>query len=103
MFFDGGVIVVEVDVPPDIIDVVDEDVDIIDDEYALPHDLADSDDEDLINVDDDEVERCCTVLGGDSDGEDRPPQHYVPTGCRVASLTEVKANESPIWAAGQRA
>nr|GEW36149.1 hypothetical protein [Tanacetum cinerariifolium] len=36
----------EVDVPPDIIDVVN-------DEDALPHDLADSDNEDLINVDDD--------------------------------------------------
>nr|GFA33923.1 hypothetical protein [Tanacetum cinerariifolium] len=92
-FFDGGVIVVEVDpdiihfynssnlslstslnyldnatlhingqstkvdVPPYIIDVVDEDDDIIDDEYALPHDLADSDDEDLINVDDDGVDK----------------------------------------------
>nr|GFA48131.1 hypothetical protein [Tanacetum cinerariifolium] len=44
----------EVDAPPDIIDVVDEDDDIIDDEDALPHDLADSDDEDLINVDDDD-------------------------------------------------
>nr|GEU56831.1 hypothetical protein [Tanacetum cinerariifolium] len=42
----------EVDAPSDIIDL-DEDDDIIDDEDALPHDLADSDDEDLINVDDD--------------------------------------------------
>ncbi|GKC76037.1 hypothetical protein Tco_1126811 [Tanacetum coccineum] len=30
------------------------DVDIIDDEDALPHDLADADDEDLVNVDDDD-------------------------------------------------
>ncbi|GJX59920.1 hypothetical protein Tco_0291310 [Tanacetum coccineum] len=43
----------DVDAPPDIIDV-DEDDDIIDDEDALPHDLADSDDEDLVNVDDDD-------------------------------------------------
>ncbi|GJX25423.1 putative reverse transcriptase domain, aspartic peptidase domain protein [Tanacetum coccineum] len=43
----------EVGAPPNIIDL-DEDDDIIDDEDALPHDLADSDDEDLINVDDDE-------------------------------------------------
>ncbi|GKA19919.1 reverse transcriptase domain-containing protein [Tanacetum coccineum] len=43
----------EVDAPPDIIDL-DEDDDIIDDEDALPHDLADSDDEDLVNVDDDD-------------------------------------------------
>ncbi|GKB65385.1 hypothetical protein Tco_0921571 [Tanacetum coccineum] len=43
----------EVDAPPDIIDP-DEDDDIIDDEDALPHDLADSDDEDLVNVVDDD-------------------------------------------------
>ncbi|GKE88258.1 hypothetical protein Tco_1565733 [Tanacetum coccineum] len=56
----------EVDAPPDIIDL-DEDDDIIDDEDALPHDLTDSDDEDalphdltdsddedLVNVDDDD-------------------------------------------------
>ncbi|GKA02735.1 putative ribonuclease H-like domain-containing protein [Tanacetum coccineum] len=47
----------EVDAPPDIIDVVDQDDDITDDEDALPHDLADSDDEDLINVDDDGVDK----------------------------------------------
>nr|GEX71612.1 hypothetical protein [Tanacetum cinerariifolium] len=47
----------EVDAPPDIIDVVDEDDDIIDDEDALPHYLVDSDDEDLINVDDDGVDK----------------------------------------------
>ncbi|GKB24299.1 hypothetical protein Tco_0863700 [Tanacetum coccineum] len=46
-----------VDAPPDIIDVPDEDGDIIGDEDALPHDLADSDAEDLINVDDDGVEK----------------------------------------------
>ncbi|GJR26477.1 hypothetical protein Tco_1102709 [Tanacetum coccineum] len=44
---------IDVDAPPDIIDV-DEDDDIIDDEDVLPHDLADSDDEDLVNVDDDD-------------------------------------------------
>ncbi|GJW40839.1 hypothetical protein Tco_0066684 [Tanacetum coccineum] len=43
----------EVDAPPDIIDL-DEDDDIIDDEDALPHDLANSNDEDLVNVDDDD-------------------------------------------------
>ncbi|GJV34094.1 hypothetical protein Tco_1394494 [Tanacetum coccineum] len=47
----------EVDAPPDIIDVVDQDDDITDDEDALPHDLADSDDEDLINDDDDGVDK----------------------------------------------
>ncbi|GKB10412.1 hypothetical protein Tco_0844335 [Tanacetum coccineum] len=43
----------EVDTPPDIIDL-DEDDDIIDNEDALPHDLADFDDEDLVNVVDDD-------------------------------------------------
>nr|GFC70238.1 hypothetical protein [Tanacetum cinerariifolium] len=47
----------EVDVPPDIIDVVGEDDDITDDEDALLHDLADSNNEDLINVDDDGVDK----------------------------------------------
>nr|GFA60981.1 hypothetical protein [Tanacetum cinerariifolium] len=47
----------EVDAPPYIIDVVEEDDDIIDDEDAFPHDLADFDDEDLINVDDDGVDK----------------------------------------------
>nr|GEY76342.1 hypothetical protein [Tanacetum cinerariifolium] len=47
----------KVDAPPDIIDVHDEDDDIIDDEDALPHDLADFDDEDLISVDDDGVDK----------------------------------------------
>nr|GEY57376.1 hypothetical protein [Tanacetum cinerariifolium] len=46
-----------VDVPPNIIDVVDEDDDITDDEDALPYDLADFDDEDLINVDNDGVDK----------------------------------------------
>nr|GEV46199.1 hypothetical protein [Tanacetum cinerariifolium] len=48
---------IEVEAPPDIIDVVEEDDNIIDDEDPLPHDLADSDDEDLINVDDDGVDK----------------------------------------------
>nr|GEX66456.1 hypothetical protein [Tanacetum cinerariifolium] len=42
------------DITPDIIDV-NEDDDLIDDEDALPHDLADSNDEDLSNDDDDDV------------------------------------------------
>ncbi|GJV53955.1 hypothetical protein Tco_1449696 [Tanacetum coccineum] len=42
---------IDVDAPPDIIDVVDEDDDIIDEEDPIPHDLADSDDEDLANLD----------------------------------------------------
>ncbi|GKB47402.1 hypothetical protein Tco_0898155, partial [Tanacetum coccineum] len=42
---------IDVDAPPDIIDVVDEDDDIIDEKDPIPHDLADSDDEDLVNLD----------------------------------------------------
>nr|GEZ60560.1 hypothetical protein [Tanacetum cinerariifolium] len=42
---------IDVDAPPDIIDVVDEDDDIIDEKVPIPHDLADSDDEDLVNLD----------------------------------------------------
>ncbi|GJY81129.1 hypothetical protein Tco_0493880 [Tanacetum coccineum] len=75
----------EVDAPPDIIDVVDQDDDITDDEDALPHDLADSDDEDLINVDDDGVDKMSADVarshGGDGGGEDRPPPYHVATGC----------------------
>nr|GEW75054.1 hypothetical protein [Tanacetum cinerariifolium] len=47
----------EVDAPPYIIDFFYEDDDIIDDEDALPHDLADYDEQDLINVDDDGVDK----------------------------------------------
>ncbi|GJW56256.1 putative reverse transcriptase domain-containing protein [Tanacetum coccineum] len=62
----------EVDAPPDIIDL-DEDDDIINDEDALPHDLADSDDEDLVNVDDDGVDVMSADVarghGGDGGGD----------------------------------
>ncbi|GJU49763.1 hypothetical protein Tco_1219318 [Tanacetum coccineum] len=57
----------EVDAPPDIIDL-DEDDDIIDDEDALPHDLAMSTD-------------VARGHGGDGGGDDRPPSHHIPTGC----------------------
>nr|GEV06943.1 hypothetical protein [Tanacetum cinerariifolium] len=74
----------EVDAPPDINDVVDEDGDIIDDEDALSRDLADSDDEDLINVDDDGVDKMSAYVarshGSDGGGKDRPLPYYVPTG-----------------------
>nr|GFA65515.1 S-adenosyl-L-methionine-dependent methyltransferases superfamily protein [Tanacetum cinerariifolium] len=42
---------INVDAPPYIIDVVDEDDDIIDEEDPIPYDLADFDDEDLVNLD----------------------------------------------------
>nr|GEZ52732.1 S-adenosyl-L-methionine-dependent methyltransferases superfamily protein [Tanacetum cinerariifolium] len=58
-----------VDAPPDIIDV-DEDDDIINEEDHIPHDLANSDDdEDLVNLDiDDDVVWC---YDGDGGGDDR--------------------------------
>nr|GEW46778.1 hypothetical protein [Tanacetum cinerariifolium] len=58
---------VKVDAPPDIIDL-DEDDDIIDDEDALPHDLADSDDEDLVNVVDDDGMSADVARGHGCDG-----------------------------------
>nr|GFC63828.1 hypothetical protein [Tanacetum cinerariifolium] len=73
--------------------------DITDDEDALPHDLADSNNEDLINMSAD-VTRS---HGGDDGGEDRPLHTMYPAVAWVASLTEAKENESPIWAAGLRA
>ncbi|GJR64438.1 hypothetical protein Tco_0010503 [Tanacetum coccineum] len=77
---------IDVDAPPDIIDVVDEDDDIIDEEDPIPHDLADSDDEDLINLDiDDGVNVMSADVawghGGDGSGDDRPPPHQIPIGC----------------------
>ncbi|GJV03335.1 signal peptide peptidase-like protein 2 [Tanacetum coccineum] len=78
---------IDVDAPPDIIDVVDEDDDIIDEEDPIPHDLADSDDEDLVNLDiDDGVNVMSADVarghGGDGGGDDRPPPYQVPTGYR---------------------
>ncbi|GJZ49616.1 hypothetical protein Tco_0603806 [Tanacetum coccineum] len=74
-----------VDAPPDIIDV-DEDEDFIDDEDVVPHDLADSDDEFLANDDDDDVAIVYSNVarghGGDSGGDDRPPPRPICTGCR---------------------
>ncbi|GKD73911.1 hypothetical protein Tco_1332193, partial [Tanacetum coccineum] len=73
---------IDVDAPPDIIDVVDEDDDIIDEEDPIPHDLADSDDEDLVNLDIDDGMSADVAQGhgGDGGGDDRPPSHHIPTG-----------------------
>nr|GEV54247.1 hypothetical protein [Tanacetum cinerariifolium] len=68
------------------------DDDIIDDEDALPHDLADDDDEDLINVDDDDVARSHDSDGG---GEDYPPPHYVPSGCGGCFANRGKGKRKP--------
>ncbi|GKD59780.1 hypothetical protein Tco_1297289 [Tanacetum coccineum] len=74
----------KVDASPDIIDL-DEDDDIINDEDALPHDLANYDEEDLVNVDDDDgVDMSADVArghGGDGGGDDHPLAHHIPTGC----------------------
>nr|GEU66978.1 ribonuclease H-like domain-containing protein [Tanacetum cinerariifolium] len=89
---------IDVDAPPDIIDVVDEDDDIIDKEDPIPHDLADSDDEDLINLDiDDGINMSADVArghGGDGGGHDRPPPYQVQ-GKKVKQLVMVK-----IWKQG---
>ncbi|GJZ35386.1 retrotransposon protein, putative, ty3-gypsy subclass [Tanacetum coccineum] len=88
-----------VDVPLDIIDL-DEDDDIIDDEDALPYDLVDSDDEDLINVDDDDGVDVMSAdvargHGGDGGGDDRPPTHHIPTGCRGCFANRGKGTRKP--------
>nr|GEZ48951.1 hypothetical protein [Tanacetum cinerariifolium] len=66
---------IDVDAPPDIIDVVDEDDDITDEEAPIPYDLVDFDDEDLISAD------VAWGHGDDRGVDDRPPSYYVPTGC----------------------
>nr|GEW64714.1 hypothetical protein [Tanacetum cinerariifolium] len=72
---------IDVDAPPDIIDVVDEDDDIIDEEYPIPLDLADSVEEDLVNLDiDDGVNILADVAWGHGGGDDdRPPSYQIPT------------------------
>nr|GFC09344.1 hypothetical protein [Tanacetum cinerariifolium] len=76
---------IDVDAPPDIIDVVDEDDDIIDEGDPIPHDLVDSYDEDLVNHDIDAgVNMSADVARGhvgNVGGDDRPPLYQVPTGC----------------------
>nr|GEW44826.1 hypothetical protein [Tanacetum cinerariifolium] len=62
---------IEVDAPPDIIDVVDEDDDIIDQEDPIPHDLTGFDDDDLVNLD---IKMSADVAwshGSDGGGDDR--------------------------------
>ncbi|GJY59701.1 hypothetical protein Tco_0459593 [Tanacetum coccineum] len=66
----------DVDAPPDIVDVVDEDDDIIDEEDPIPHDLADSDDEDLVNLDIDDGGSWTVTVAGD----DVPFTFHIPTG-----------------------
>nr|GFB38382.1 hypothetical protein [Tanacetum cinerariifolium] len=84
LYIDGQSI--DVDAPPDIIDVAEEDDDIIDEEDPIPHDLADSDDQDLVNLDiDDGVNMSADVArghDGDGGGDDRPPPYQIPTDCK---------------------
>nr|GEW49464.1 hypothetical protein [Tanacetum cinerariifolium] len=81
---------IDVDTPPDIIDVVNEDDDIIDEEDLIPHDLADSDDEDLVNLDiDDGVNMSADVVRGHSGyggGDDCLHIMYPPAGTRKSNL-----------------
>ncbi|GKC62800.1 hypothetical protein Tco_1095398 [Tanacetum coccineum] len=75
----------DVDAPPDFIDV-DEDDDFIDDEDVVPHDLANFDDEVLTNDDDDVVMSAAEARGhiGDGGGDDpsRSLLCSIHTGCR---------------------
>ncbi|GJR92170.1 hypothetical protein Tco_0264344 [Tanacetum coccineum] len=81
-----------VDAPPDIIDVPDKDDDIIGDEDALPHDLADSDAEDLINMSAD-VARSSTEV---TVAVMIVPHHTLyPPVAGAALLTKAKVNEKP--------
>ncbi|GJW00546.1 hypothetical protein Tco_1555797, partial [Tanacetum coccineum] len=91
----------EVDAPPDIIDL-DENDDIIDDEDVIPHDLADFDDEYLVNVDDDDDGGVDVMpadvargLGGDGGGDDRPPTHHIPTDCGGCLANRGKGTRKP--------
>nr|GFA66199.1 hypothetical protein [Tanacetum cinerariifolium] len=93
----------EVDTPPAIIDVPDKDDDIIDDEDAFPHDLADFDDEDLIDVDDDGVDKMLHGPTAVSVAVRIVPFHTMcPPVAGVASLTETQFDlrskmKSPDW------
>nr|GEX07521.1 hypothetical protein [Tanacetum cinerariifolium] len=100
LHIDGQLI--EVDAPPNIINL-DEDDDIIDDEDALPHDLADSDDEDLVNVDDDDgVDMLYGAMAVMVAVMIVLLHTIYPPVTRVASLIEAKAPENPIWVARKR-
>ncbi|GJT23255.1 reverse transcriptase domain-containing protein [Tanacetum coccineum] len=74
---------IDVDTPPDIIDVVDEYDDIIDKEDPIPHDLVDFNDEDLVNLDIDDGMSADVARGhgGDGGGDDLLPSHHIPIGC----------------------
>ncbi|GKA24623.1 hypothetical protein Tco_0710656 [Tanacetum coccineum] len=78
----------EVEAPPPIIPVNDED-DFINDEDDVPHDLADSDDEVLANSDDDgkaAIISAVVARGYSGDGADDPPRprsRQTGLGCRA--------------------
>nr|GEW92455.1 retrotransposon protein, putative, Ty1-copia subclass [Tanacetum cinerariifolium] len=76
---------VDVEAPPDIIDV-DEDDDFFNDEDNLPHDLADFDDEVLANDDDADVAVVYSNVSrrarGHGGGDDRPPSRPIGTSCQ---------------------
>nr|GEX95963.1 hypothetical protein [Tanacetum cinerariifolium] len=95
LYIDGQSI--DVDAPPDIIDV-DEDDDIIDDEDTLLHDLTDSDNEDLDNVvvvvDDDDLSADVARGHGGDDSDDDRPLH-----ARYPLVAEARVPENPIWEA----
>nr|GEV35642.1 hypothetical protein [Tanacetum cinerariifolium] len=80
---------IKVDATPDIIDL-DEDDDIIDDEDALPHDLADSEDDGV-----DMSANVARGYGGNGGGDDRPPTHHILTGCEGCFINRGKGTRKP--------
>ncbi|GJV38621.1 EF-hand domain pair containing protein [Tanacetum coccineum] len=94
----------DVDTPPDIIDV-DEDDDFIDDEDVLPHDLADSNDEDLANDDDDVAVMSADVAqgyDGDNGCDNRPPPRQIFTCCRALQNAQNRAKSKVFFRQGSQ-
>nr|GEV43422.1 integrase, catalytic region, zinc finger, CCHC-type, peptidase aspartic, catalytic [Tanacetum cinerariifolium] len=85
---------IDVNAPPDIIDVVDKDDDIIYEEDLIPHDLADYGDEDLVNLDiDDGVNMSANVArghGSDGSGDDRKGTRKPNLGGRRAGMMHTR-------------
>ncbi|GKB08160.1 hypothetical protein Tco_0836444 [Tanacetum coccineum] len=89
----------DVDAPPNIIDVDEED-DFINDKGVVPRDLAYSNDEVLANDDDDDVVMLADVARGHSTndgGDDRPPSRHIFTGCRGSSRCTTLLGTKSSW------
>nr|GEU56419.1 hypothetical protein [Tanacetum cinerariifolium] len=79
----------KVDATPNIIDLVEDD-DIIDDEDAIPHELADSDDAELVNVD--QMFHGATAV---TVAVMIVPLHTIPTGCEGCFINQGKGTRKP--------